>query len=81
METAEAASAYSLGYFGSSPFKGRSCHYPTLQIGKYVALMTVFQLDTSGQISKLKGTEGDSGQHMLRTAGDDTLSCLLKNKP
>lgn len=64
--------------------KGRSTAtgpHLTLQIGNYVTLMMGFQLETSGQISELKGTQGRVGaKHTLWTAGYDVLSCPLKTK-
>lgn len=64
--------------------KGRSAAtrpHLVLQIGNYVTLMMEFQLDTSGQISKLKGTQGRAGaKHTLWTAGYDVLFCPLKTK-
>lgn len=53
----------------------------TLQIGNYVTLAMGFQLDTSGQISELKGTQGRvKAKHTLWTAGYDVLSYPLKTK-
>lgn len=64
--------------------KGRSAAtrpHLVLQIGNYVTLMMEFQLDTSGQISKLKGTQGHAeAKNTLWTAGYDVLFCPLKTK-
>lgn len=52
-----------------------------LQIGNYVTLTMGFRLDTSGQISEPKGTQGCvRAKRILCTAGYDVSSCPLKNK-